>query len=220
VRPLGEALAARGFHVHAPLLPGHGLTPDALRYVTWRDWLRAADEALTGLLGRFDQVSVAGLSMGALLALVLAARRVRVRRLALLAPVVQVQDRGARLLQRVRHTPLARLAPEWVIKTAPDIELPDVRAASPLTPRYPAARILDLFELQDLARVAEGGVKCPSLVLASAREHVVDLDAVLALGRRLPLSRTVVLQRGWHIIPRDADRALALSEVGEFFDLG
>jgi carboxylesterase len=67
VRPLGDALSARGFHVHAPLLPGHGSTPEALRFVTWRDWLSAADDALEKLFARFEEVSLAGLSMGALL---------------------------------------------------------------------------------------------------------------------------------------------------------
>ena len=37
VRPLGESLAARGFHVLAPQLPGHGTTPEAMLYVTHVD---------------------------------------------------------------------------------------------------------------------------------------------------------------------------------------
>jgi carboxylesterase len=42
VRPLGEALAARGFHVEAPLLPGHAGAPEALGFVTWRYYLSRA----------------------------------------------------------------------------------------------------------------------------------------------------------------------------------
>lgn len=218
VRPLGEALAARGFHVHAPRLPGHGATPEAMQFVTWRDWLAAADGALLATLERFEHVSVVGLSMGALLGLVLAAREPRVKRLALLAPVVKLRARNARLLQWVRGTPLARLAPRWVHKTTTDIELPEVRAASPLLRRYPVARVLDLFALQDVARLAEAGVRCPALVVGAAHDHVVELGAVEALAARLPFSRLVVLRRGWHIIPRDTDRALAASEVGDFLD--
>lgn len=218
MRPLGESLFARGFHVVAPLLPGHGTTPEALLFVTWRDWLAAADQALVKLLHGFSDVSVVGLSMGGLLSLVLSARYRAVRRLALLAPVVELQQRDARLLHRIRHTPLVGLVPKWVVKTASDLESPEASADNPLLPRYPVARVLDLFELQDLARLAEGGVQCPSLVVAAAHDHVVDFDGVCALQRRLPQSRLLVLQRGCHIIPRDTDRALAASEIAQFLD--
>lgn len=218
VRPLGEALAARGFHVEAPLLPGHGGAPEALGFVTWRDWVASAEGALASLLARFGEVSVAGLSMGALLGLVLAARCPQVRRLVLLAPVVRLKDPTARLVRKVRHTRLVPLLPTWLDKKSSDIELPEVRAQAPLLPRYPLARVFDLFELQDLARLSEPGVRCPVLVVGAMRDQVVDFEEVCALHSRLGNSRLLVLQHGAHLIPRDVDRALALSEVGEFLD--
>src|SRR5688500_7219834 len=71
LRPLGEALAARGLYVKAPRLPGHGTTPEALLTVTHCHWEEAAQEALWTLRNR-RRVFVAGLSMGALLSLRLA----------------------------------------------------------------------------------------------------------------------------------------------------
>src|SRR4051812_37684120 len=68
VRPLGESLAARGYHAFAPRLPGHGTSPEAMLYVTHLDWEREAERALHALQ-RFERVFVAGLSMGSLLAL-------------------------------------------------------------------------------------------------------------------------------------------------------
>src|SRR5689334_23628869 len=73
VRPLGDSLAARGYHVYAPLLPGHGTTPEAMLYVTHLDWEREAERGLQALKG-FEHVFVAGLSLGSLLALLVAAR--------------------------------------------------------------------------------------------------------------------------------------------------
>ena len=75
VRPLGEALARAGHAVRAVRLPGHGTTPRAMLEAGAPDWLLACDEALAELPG--TQVAVAGLSLGALLALVLAARHPR-----------------------------------------------------------------------------------------------------------------------------------------------
>lgn len=218
VRPLGEGLAARGYHVVAPLLPGHGGTPEAMLFVTWREWLAAAEVALASL-SRFERVVVAGLSMGGLLGVLLAARYPsRVSGLALLAPVVAVKRGGARLLRRVRRLPVRGLFPEWVTKETTDIELDEVRAQSPLMRRYPLTRVLDLFTLQDLVSDSLRDVHCDCLVLAARNDHVVDYEAVRAFQQRLPRSRLVTLQRGFHIIPRDVDRAVAITEVAEFFD--
>src|SRR5215470_18932258 len=85
VRPLGEALARAGHAVRAVRLPGHGTTPRAMLEATAPDWLLACDEALAELPG--PRVAVAGLSLGALLALVLAARHPRrVAAVAAMAP--------------------------------------------------------------------------------------------------------------------------------------
>lgn len=218
VRPLGESLAARGFHVYAPLLPGHGKTPEAMLFVTWRDWVSGAEEALEQLEG-FERIVIAGLSMGALLGLLLAAKYPgRVQGLAMMAPVVKLRGRDGRMLRLARRLPLHGLLPGWVKKTTTDIQLPEVRAESPILPRYPLARVFDLFELQDLVNEAIPRLRCKALVIAAVHDRVVAFDGVVAMQKKVPRSRLVVLQRGGHIIPRDEDRARAISEVAEFVD--
>lgn len=218
VRPLGEALAARGVHVHCPRLPGHGTVPEAMLWAGRREWVAAAEAGLEALRDA-RTVVVAGLSMGALLGLVLAARhRDRVKGLVLLAPVLKLAGKDARVLRRLRALPIPQVAPRWVEKKSTDIELDEVRAQSPVLPRYPLSRAWDLFELQDEARAAIPRVQCPSLVIGAVNDHVVDTDAVMELPKLLPFSRGVLLQRGFHIIPRDTDRAVALTEAAHFVE--
>lgn len=216
VRPLGEALAARGAHVVCPRLPGHGTTPEAMLWAGWPQWLGAATTALEGL-GSAPRVALVGLSMGGLLSMVLAARfPTRVQGLVLLAPALKLRDMRLKVLRRLRRLPLLELGPKWVPKESTDIELAEARAQSPLLSRFPLVRLFDLFELQDQAALAETGIGCPSLIVGAVNDHVVDVEAVQALQRRLPCSRLLLLQRGFHIIPRDVDRALALTEVAHF----
>ena len=216
VRPLAEALAARGAHVHVPRLPGHGTVPEAMLWAGWREWVDAAEAALRRLEGHAE-VFVGGLSMGALLALILAGRHpARVSRLVLLAPVLKLQAREATLLRLLRHRTLGLLADRWVAKLGTDLEDDEVRAQAPMLSRYPANRLLDLFTLQDVARLAVPLVKQPTLIAAAVHDHVVNFASIEQLHRDLPNSRFVRLQRGFHILPRDTDRALLLSEVSEF----
>ncbi len=218
VRLLGESLAARGYHVHAPRLPGHGTSPEAMLFVTAADWEREAEAGLHALRD-FERVFVAGLSMGALLSLVLAARfPQRVSALALMAPALKLASRASRVLEALRVFRRHPLDALWVPKHGSDLEDEEVKASAPRLPRYPAARLRDVFTLQRLAAQAIPQVQCPSLVLVAENDHVIDVPAACALPRRLFGSRLVLFQRGFHLMPRDVDRARVAAEVGAFFD--
>jgi carboxylesterase len=73
MRPLARHLAKLGYSVETPLLPGHGGTHRDLLRTGWREWVGGAREALSRMAQESGRVVVAGLSMGALLAVVLAA---------------------------------------------------------------------------------------------------------------------------------------------------
>jgi len=74
VRRLGRSLHRAGFTVSAPLLPGHGETPEALNQTRWQDWYVAVESVYQRLHARCERVFVGGESTGALLGLLLAAR--------------------------------------------------------------------------------------------------------------------------------------------------
>src|SRR5579875_1536664 len=63
-----------GYHVEAPMLPGHGLDEKGLLKTGWRDWLAAAEHKLMAMTADGSQAFVGGLSMGAVLSLALAAK--------------------------------------------------------------------------------------------------------------------------------------------------
>ncbi|MES1153471.1 MAG: alpha/beta fold hydrolase, partial [Rhodanobacter sp.] len=74
---LGKGLNRAGFTVHGMQLAGHCGDVDDLLATGWRDWYASVEQAADAMLGKVDQLFVGGLSMGALLALKLAADRPR-----------------------------------------------------------------------------------------------------------------------------------------------
>ena len=72
---LGKGLHRAGFTVHGMQLAGHCGDVDDLLATGWRDWYASVEQAADAMLGKVDQLFVGGLSMGALLALKLAADR-------------------------------------------------------------------------------------------------------------------------------------------------
>jgi carboxylesterase len=75
MRFVAKGLHRAGFTVYAMQLAGHCGEPDDLLTTGWRDWYRSVEDAARRLRPRVDQLFVAGLSMGALLALRLAMNR-------------------------------------------------------------------------------------------------------------------------------------------------
>ncbi|HEY9745638.1 MAG TPA: alpha/beta fold hydrolase [Oculatellaceae cyanobacterium] len=86
LKPVAKILAQQGFQVETPLIAGHGGTHQDLLKTTWKDWLAGAQEAFEQLREHCTDVYVGGLSMGATLAAVLAARNPDVKGLILLSP--------------------------------------------------------------------------------------------------------------------------------------
>src|SRR5437667_9429489 len=73
MRPLGEALAARGFPVRAVRLAGHGTEVADLAGTRWTDWFASGAEGADRRHRDVPALAVPGMSLGALLALHLAA---------------------------------------------------------------------------------------------------------------------------------------------------
>src|SRR5438445_13568545 len=67
MRPWAEHLAAAGFSVRLPLLPGHGGTWQETNRTRWTDWYRTVEGAYDELAARCTTGFAGGLSMGATL---------------------------------------------------------------------------------------------------------------------------------------------------------
>src|SRR5258708_2214796 len=77
MRYVANGMARSGYTVYCPQLAGHCGTDDDLRATSWQDWYGSAEAALFELRKDCDTVIVGGLSTGAVLALLLAARNTK-----------------------------------------------------------------------------------------------------------------------------------------------
>ncbi len=72
MRKIADQLAQKGYTVSTINLPGHATTEADMAKATWVDWLQAAKEATLALKEQCKYVTVAGLSMGGVLSLLVA----------------------------------------------------------------------------------------------------------------------------------------------------
>jgi carboxylesterase len=167
IRPLGEYLAARGITVRAPLLPGHGTTPDDLRRTRWPQWVRAAEAELATMQQRYGTVHVAGFSMGALVSLHLAAHR-EVATVTTMACPVKLAD------WRQVFVPLAK----FFVKDYPArTSNPEIAAQLDSYDRFPVDAIHSLLRLAKQVRNDLPRVKVPLLALQGDRDKWIAQES-------------------------------------------
>jgi carboxylesterase len=90
VRRFATGLFEHGYNMAGPLLPGHGVSPEAMNKVTWRDWYKAAEESTLNMQSRCQKVFIAGESTGALLSLLLAANLPSISGVLIFAPALRI----------------------------------------------------------------------------------------------------------------------------------
>ncbi|MAU00837.1 MAG: hypothetical protein CL608_27135 [Anaerolineaceae bacterium] len=90
VRLLAQKLHAEGYTISAPLLPGHGTSPEDLNETTWHDWAWTAEKAYQHLATVCDHVFVGGESTGGALALYLAAQHKEIAGVLCFAPAIKL----------------------------------------------------------------------------------------------------------------------------------
>lgn len=90
VRWLADYLHKKGFTVSAPLLPGHGTTPNDLNKRKYSEWIKCVEEAFDSLKKTCSTVIIGGESMGAVLSLYLAEKHPEIKALLLYSPAIKI----------------------------------------------------------------------------------------------------------------------------------
>lgn len=175
--PIADRLSDEGHTVVAPLLPGHGTSPADLATTRWRDWLDAARDSARSVSDH-RRVHLVGLSMGGLLA-ILVARATAAATVTTINSPVLVRD------FRVMFAPLAhRFLPET---PATDLDPPDPALAHLWTPypTIPTAAVAELLGVVWTAYRRAGDLRRPSLVIQSRTDEAVLPISGWLLARRL-----------------------------------
>lgn len=217
VRPIGEALAAHGFAVRAPLLPGHGTTPEALNTLVAEDWVEASLRAYDALPASGPRFIV-GASMGGLLALQVARRRKDVMGLVLLAPALLARPIG-RVAMRLAPWGLVRLQRSIPKSdTGGDIASAEARAQNPCYPTLPVGGIAELERLRVQTWQQLPEISVPLCVLHGEGDRTIDplASEVLASRVRSPWVERYLLPNSRHVLGLDVDRDEVCSIASRF----
>ena len=220
VRSLGDALAATGFPCHAVRLPGHATQVADLAAVRHRDWIDTVENAARRMASDVADVALAGVSLGALLALAVAASdAVRVRALVLLGTPLRFADERTAMLRFVAWVPGA-LGPTRLVRKRRGRDILDetARKASCAYDAFPLTAVVELLRLRAIVKRTLHRVTQPTLVLHGRHDHTAPVANVESLRRRLssrPLE-VEVFEQSAHVLTEDAEREAVAARVVDF----
>jgi carboxylesterase len=210
MRPLGEALAAAGHTVLGVRLPQHGTAPADLRRSRWPDWYAAVLDGYHLLREQCPVLFAMGLSMGAALALRLAAQHS-------LAGVVAMSTPGQPVLQRLE----GRIRLAALLSYAWPLWLTNAPSADPNDPHYPRYPVSALAQSLAMVRATLSvlpAVRAPALIIHSRG----DLGVPAANGQdvydRLGSADKDLLwlARSGHVLTEDVEREQVVQRVRDF----
>jgi carboxylesterase len=234
MRYVAMGLAHAGVSVSCPQLAGHSGSFDELRDSRWQDWLASAEAALDELRRRCDVVAVGGLSMGAVLALMLAAVRPKdVAGAAAYAPTLRLDGWGvpwyAQLFQLVPHKAIANWFdfterepygvkdPRVRALVAAAIESGDSSKAGMLT--VPGGAMYEFRGLVNEVRRRARDIKQPVLLVHPREDDRANIANSFWLQRNLGgLVDMVVLDDSYHVMTMDRQRHIVTDRTIAFVE--
>jgi carboxylesterase len=226
MRLVARALHRGGHTVHCPQLAGHCAGEAELLATGWRDWTQSVVDELEHMRGICDTVIVGGLSMGAVLAMhVAAVRPDAVDGLALYAPTLWYDGwsipRYAFLLKWLINTPAGR---RYSFVEREPYGVKDLRTRSLITAAItrgdsaeagllgtPSGALKQMWELIGQTRREMPTIKCPALLVHAREDDVASLSNAFYIQRRLGgLVDAVILDDSYHLVTIDQQREIVV----------
>ncbi len=232
VRYVAGGLARLGYTVHCPQLAGHGGTEADLTASTWEDWYATCERALDELRKECDTVLVGGLSTGAVLGLMLAARRpADVAGTLLYSPTLWLSGWSipwySRLFSLVRTK---RFASKFSFSDRAPHGIKDERirdfimkamcngdSANAGLLNTPGAAVFEHRRLVGALKPLLGRITQPTLILHPREDDMAGIDNAQFLQRKLAARiEMTVLEDSYHMITIDRQRQTVVDRSAQF----
>lgn len=204
MEPIGTLAIRLGIQPFYAKLPGHGGDPFEMEGVSLEDWIEYLMTLYSRIEHGYSSITVCGLSLGALLAGILARKR-SPERLILLAPSVYPK-RSAFFL-----APFAGFIRGKLVRIADKSLNPESNIFIPMVAIKELWRAIRLFvsSLEDM--------DIPTLVLQGLSDEMVRIESAYLVKKRLGRkARLVLIPELSHVIPLDRYNKSALDEIREF----
>jgi carboxylesterase len=224
MRQMGEYLAAQGHTVLGIRLAAHATHPEDMLRVHWQDWMACVEDgwcllndALSHQNAEGKAIFVMGLSMGGVLALLVASQAYAARYpiagvMAMSTPYALPRD------PRLQFIHLIRFIQPRVTKGPPDWHNPEAPKSHVDYPFYPTIAIGELDKLLIEMRRALPSIRVPVLLVHSRQDNGVPPENLQAIYDHLdtPRKESLWVENSGHVITEEPQRERVFQATNAF----
>lgn len=214
VRPVADALVQRGMRCVAPVMAGHDVSAKQLAKTPYTAWVDLARNALVELSETCEQVFIAGMSMGGLVALALAGEN-RADGIAVMGAPIRLPLYISGLVPVVKY-----VYPYLSKSGGADIQDEQARLRHPGLDAMPLASVHELVKLQRVVRGAIPKITAPTFVGHGALDRTAnpkDARSIFA-GVNTDVRELRIGARSGHVVSVDHDGPEMARAIANFFD--
>ncbi len=212
MRLLGEYLNQKQYTVYAPLLKGHGVSPEEMARTNKEDWWQSVLDAYRWLREEkgYKEIVAIGLSMGGILVLKLAAEKELAAVIPLAAPVY-VKDR------RIALARWAKYFVAYQIKKDKDESIEEFLASYD---RTPIVCVDSLYRLMKEVRQLFTKITIPALVMQGSRDETVLPKSAQYIYDHLSSYEKSILwyEKTKHIMTVDQEKDRIFEDIFAFLE--
>lgn len=217
VRRLGVYLNENGYTASGPLLTGHGTKPEDLNGIKWTDWLGDIEKAYDELKADHKDVYIAGTSIGANLASLLACKKRDAAGLILMAMPYKIKMEKAVII----FAKISSFFRAYKKKFYP----PTFGVATTITrlisyQKYPIKSALETFDLIKYTREKIPDIKQPCLLMQSSSDHIVtggNLEMIMKkIGSTVKVKKYI--KRAYHTFISDIKNEEVFEDILNFIN--
>jgi carboxylesterase len=225
MKHFGRVMSRKGLTVACPELAGHCASIEALQATKWQDWYQSVEAAFDALRAEYEQVFIAGLSMGALIALLVASKRkTQVAGVILLSTTFFYDGWNVSWFKQTFLLPIVLYSPlkyflHWE-ETAPYgikcertramvaavLENKDAQTADKIGYfKTPATVILESMRLIKAARKCLSEVISPALIVHSTEDDMASLENAYYVEKNISSDHveTMYIDDTYHVLTLD-----------------
>ncbi len=218
LKPLALFLHEHNYEVIVPLLKGHSTNVKALTTIKFSQWIKQAKDILKSLDPK-RPIYLGGLSMGALLAIILAHNNSTIKKLILISPALELFFLGKLLIKSYKFNFFGKYF-SWP-KLNGQSDIADEQAKK-ICPSYEELPLFGLNEFNELRKMTLPLIKdlsCDIFAAFGTQDGTIDVHMSKKHLLNATNAKKIIIKdysKSKHILPLDLQRVSLCNDVVNF----
>ncbi len=204
--------------VYIPRLPGHGTNVDDFLNSSAEQWLRKAVDSYLYLKSDFQEIYLAGLSMGGLLAALLASK-FEIKKLSLVAPAFFTKNKNIVFTPYIKYF-IKKFDNDFKLEQE-NLSKAEIDFHQNYSLDYYTKALAELYKLIKKSRKALNNINTETQLILSTNDQQVESDKIRSfLNKKMGqfLVDQKIYQKSSHVIINDLEKERCAQDIIDFFN--